>query len=315
MTENKKALDNESKIYNSSTIIAQNTINIKENIKSCLGALSTERAFVIHDTNKRPLSPLNCKTIDITSKTDLATLDKALNACKKYKQAKGIGIVLGEISEGVLCGIDVDGCVDEQGIIHSEAQKIIDSFDSYTELSLSKKGVHILLYAKKKGEKCKINNLKWCKGLEIYDKNRYFTLTGNCIIDSVIQNRQKELDIFYDKYFKDNEAIKRTLLNERHAADEEFLKIGLQKDKTLISYFNGNRPNGNESSDDIGFMAKLMFWTNYNKDLAIKTFINSPYACGKDEAHKKKMLRKDYLTRTVLNCKPLSTTKNGVQNG
>ena len=100
--------------------------------------------------------------------------------------------------------------------------------------------------------------------------------------------------------------------NDRHVADGELLKIGLEKDNVLISYFNGNRPNGNESSDDFGFMAKLMFWTNYNKDLAIKTFIDSPHAQQKDEAHKKKMLRKDYLMRTALNCKPLSTTRNEV---
>lgn len=308
MAKNKKTLNNESQIYDYNAIIAQN----KENLKRCLDVPSAERIFVLYDINKRPLSPLNCKMIDITSGNDLTTLDKALNACKEYKQARGIGIVLGETSKGVLCGIDIDGCIDEQGVIHPEAQKIVNAFDSYTEFSPSGKGVHILLYAKKKGKKCKINSLKWCKGLEVYDKNRYFTLTGNCINNSIIQNKQKELDIFYDKYFKDDEVTKITLPNDRHVADGELLKIGLEKDNVLISYFNGNRPNGNESSDDFGFMAKLMFWTNYNKDLAIKTFIDSPHAQQKDEAHKKKMLRKDYLMRTALNCKPLSTTRNEV---
>ena len=298
MAKNKKTLNNERQIYNYNAIIAQN----KENLKKCLGIPSAERIFVLYDINKRPLSPLNCKMIDITSRNDFTTLDEALNACKEYKQAQGIGIVLGKTSKGVLCGIDIDGCIDEQGIIHPEAQKIINAFDSYIEFSPSGKGVHILLYAKKKGKKCKINNLNWCKGLEVYDNNRYFTLTGNCINNSVIQNRQKELDIFYDKYFKGDEVTKITLPNVRHVTDEEFLKTGLQKDKVLISYFNGNRPNGNESSDDIGFMAKLMFWTNYNKDLAIKTFIDSPYAQQKDEIHKKKMLRKDYLMRTAQKC-------------
>ena len=308
MTKNKKALNAESKIYNRNAIIAQN----KENLKKCLNILSTERRFVLHNADKRPLSPLNCKMIDITNKNDFTTLDEALNACKKYKQAQGIGIVLGETSKDVLCGIDIDGCVDEQGIIHPEAQKTINAFDSYAELSPSGKGVHILLYAKKKGKKCKINNLNWCKGLEVYDNNRYFTLTGNCINNSIIQNRQKELDIFYNEYFKDDEVTKITLPNDRHVADVELLKIGLEKDNVLISYFNGNRPSGNESSDDFGFMAKLMFWTNYNIDLAIKTFIGSSYAQQKDETHKRKMLRKDYLMRTALNCKPLSTIRNEV---
>jgi hypothetical protein len=78
---------------------------------------------------------------------------------------------------------------------------------------------------------------------------------------------------------------------------DDFLQIGLMKDKRLIAYWNGARLLGDESEseNDFGFMAKLMYWCNNDADAAIQAFRSSPYASQKDEEHKKKLQRSDYL--------------------
>src|SRR5687767_4935391 len=58
-------------------------------------------------------------------------------------KADGVGVVLGD----GLVGVDLDACRDEQtGVITPEAQTIITDLDSYTEVSPSGTGVHILLH-------------------------------------------------------------------------------------------------------------------------------------------------------------------------
>jgi len=61
------------------------------------------------------------------------------------------------------------------------------------------------------------------------------------------------------------------------------------------------RRNGNESADDIALMNKLAYWCNADPVLMIRAFLSSPYHAQKDEAHKKKCQRSDYLTNTAKN--------------
>ena len=55
----------------------------------------------------------------------------------------GIGF---EFGNSPFVGIDIDHCI-EGGVVNKEAQKIIDDFASYTELSPSCKGIHIIVKA------------------------------------------------------------------------------------------------------------------------------------------------------------------------
>lgn len=85
---------------------------------------------------------------------------------------KGAGFVLTEDDPYVI--IDLDHVIDlETGEILPWAQTIIDQMDSYTEISQSGTGIHIIIKGKKPGNKCKHGDV------EIYDCKRYFALTGN----------------------------------------------------------------------------------------------------------------------------------------
>lgn len=87
---------------------------------------------------------------------------------------KGAGFVLTESDPYVI--IDLDHVINlETGEILPWAQDIIDRMDSYTEVSQSGTGIHIIIRGKKPGIKCKRKDGQ----VEIYEKKRYFALTGN----------------------------------------------------------------------------------------------------------------------------------------
>jgi len=286
---NKKALINESIKINSTIIIPEIIQNLK--------------CFIGYDKNKVPRNPeTGRKTIAIIQ--NRWGYQTALQGVEKHLNIKGIGVILGITSIGNLCGVDIDNCINEKGEIAPEAMEIINQLDTYAELSPSSKGIHCLFFAKKSGSRCKNSNLKWCKSLELYDQNRYFTLTGDGINNKQIEHRQKECDLIYKNLFeiKENQDFKTVSMpvtSSVQNTDAEKLRMGLKYNKKLRDYWNGERPTADESANDLGFMNCLMFWTNDNVNLSIETFKNSYYAQMKDTEHRKKLGRKDYLLRTA----------------
>jgi putative DNA primase/helicase len=104
----------------------------------------------------------------------------------------GIGFVF--TADDPYCGIDLDNVVDPStGEISKQAQKIIDSLDSYTEFSPSGTGAHIIVRAtlSAKGRKR--------DGIEIYDRGRFFTMTGQSLArpNPEIYDRQESVDALY----------------------------------------------------------------------------------------------------------------------
>ncbi len=95
-------------------------------------------------------------------------------------------------------GIDIDDGFDEDGFISPLAADIIDRCRSYTEVSRSGRGFHILLKGTLpfKGK----NNLA---GVEIYKAARYFILTGRVVLYDAIAENQGGIDYVVEKYFPD----------------------------------------------------------------------------------------------------------------
>jgi putative DNA primase/helicase len=61
----------------------------------------------------------------------------------------------------------------------------------------------------------------------------------------------------------------------------------------------GKRRYGNESSDDQALMNKLAYWCSADPEAMIGAFLRSPHHAQKDEAHKAKCRRADYLPATA----------------
>lgn len=104
-------------------------------------------------------------------------------------------------------GIDIDDGFDENGEVSALAMDIITTCKSYTELSRSGRGFHIIV----KGDlpfKGK-NNLR---GVEIYKDARYFIMTGNVFIYSDIRENQRAIDYVLDQYFQCDREQKTPML-------------------------------------------------------------------------------------------------------
>jgi putative DNA primase/helicase len=104
----------------------------------------------------------------------------------------GVGYVFS--AEDPYTGIDLDKCRDpETGATADWAQEIITALRSYTEISPSGTGVHIIVrealpsHSRRKGH------------IELYDSGRYFTMTGVRLKGTplTIKARQVELDALH----------------------------------------------------------------------------------------------------------------------
>jgi primase-polymerase (primpol)-like protein len=121
---------------------------------------------------KHPYNPRSGKK---ASSTDLLSWSPFERAFEAYEAGgyDGVGFVL--CSGDPFTGIDLDGCGDlNNGTMAPWAEEIVRYFASYTELSPSGAGVHIVVKAKAPA------SLKR-PGLEMYSTERYLTMTGHAV--------------------------------------------------------------------------------------------------------------------------------------
>lgn len=161
-------------------------------------------------------------------------------------------------------GIDFDNCRDpETGEIDEQAKKYIDRFNSYTEVSPSGEGVHIII----KGELPEGGRKKGI--YEVYEAGRYFTMTGNTIRPGLgVEERQQELDQFYSEIFQDREQGQDTFHKgkEVNLTDNEIIEKAISaKNGELFSLlWNGEWEKAgdypSQSEADLALVNLLTFW-------------------------------------------------------
>lgn len=177
----------------------------------------------------------------------------------------GIGFMFSK--EDPYIGIDIDHCIHD-GEFSSLADEIIEMMDSYTELSPSGDGIHIIVKGElpvQKGTGKKNPEL----GLEIYRYGRYFTFTGNSQNVYEVVERTDELSLLFQKYFKDKENIKKSPVIKKEtsihnlSASELWEKMFSSRNGDSIrSLFEGNLINNDHSSTDLALCNHLSFWTD-----------------------------------------------------
>ena len=124
-----------------------------------------------------------------TDESTWCTFDEAMAALDSFD---GIGFVLGD-DTGIV-GIDLDDCRDPQtGEISEPAASIIRELNTYAEVSPSGTGVKLLGHAKLPDKCRKVNHEA---GIEIYEKGRYFTITGHRVPETpaTINDRQHQVE-------------------------------------------------------------------------------------------------------------------------
>jgi len=125
--------------------------------------------------DKIPKNPKTGENADATNPDTWATIQEALTAMEKYG-LDGIGFVFSESDP--YTGIDLDKCLNpDTSELEPWARKWLDLFKSYTEVTPSGKGLHIIIKGRKPTgfDHCR-------KGkIEVYDKDRFFTFTGKLL--------------------------------------------------------------------------------------------------------------------------------------
>lgn len=142
--------------------------------------------------------PFNAKTKKKAKTNDPATWSSYQQALDTFNSGgfDSIGFVF--TKNDPFIGIDLDKCRNQEtGEIEPEMRKVIEAVNSYTEVSQSGSGVHIIC----KGSLPSGGNKKG--KVEIYNSGRYFVMTGNHLTGTPIkiESRTDQIKAVHNKIF------------------------------------------------------------------------------------------------------------------
>ena len=182
---------------------------------SCPAALVTRDQWVGWRTQERdgketkvPVDPATnrfASTTDPETWTDFAT-------AREHATANDLGIGFVFTDADPIVGVDLDDCRDpEDGSLSDWAEDIVNRLDSFTEVSPSGTGLHVLV----KGELPDGRNRHG--DVELYDDARFFTVTGEHVsgTPTTVEARQDALEAVHAEYVAQNDP------SERAAEDDE----------------------------------------------------------------------------------------------
>lgn len=139
--------------------------------------------WVVSRQDKIPFNPKTRKLASVTNPMTWGTYHEAIAA-----NFPNIGFVLTDNDPYSIIDLDTPG-TQEQTFRHS---KIVETFKSYTEVSVSGNGVHIILRGR-------ISSGVRRDKAEVYYSGRYMICTGNHINKFAIEDRQELLTVLHEE--------------------------------------------------------------------------------------------------------------------
>lgn len=238
---------------------------------------------------KVPYHPVTQRKASSTDSFTWSTFDKCLEAYNQFagNGLDGIGYMLSMNDPYTI--IDLDDPKDDPMLINL-LMKIVNEFGSYTEVSPSGKGVHIITKAvTQKGRRR--------EPVEVYSSSRFMTMTGNVWFNRPIFECQEMVDQLLSEMGDQAEDLTyaESLNSAQVISDERLYEIA-------STARNGDRfvelytmpPNGdNDSADDQALMNFICAYTE-NREQATRLFMQS--ARGK---RPKVMFRPEYVDWTL----------------
>ena len=223
-----------------------------------------------------------------------------LSSFVSYEQAvrakgyDGIGIGI----FGSICAIDLDDCISETGQYSQAASDIVSLMHSYTELSPSGRGLHILFRAdsfRYDTDRYYIMNHK--AGIEVYvagATNKYVTVTGKRPekADYAFGERSKELGILLETYMRrpgtlsgvnGENAVNAANMSEQ---DRYLLSQAIRKPQFRQLWTGSVSGYRSQSEADLALCSHLAFWTGKDPKRMDELFRKSKLMRPKwDERH------------------------------
>lgn len=245
------------------------------------------------DGSSKPTKVPYCPhTGELASVSDPKTWDTFAHAIAALQQQtwkySGIGFVF--TADDPYAFIDLDDPQGDQETLNRQV-KIFNEFQSYSELSPSGKGLHIIV-------KGAIPSGRKRSKIEIYSSGRYATFTGNVHLNRPIEDRQSLLMLLYTQMGSHiAQANAFTGDPQEPCSDDEVIKRALNavngdKFKLLIEG-QWNQAYSSQSEADFAFIDIIAFYTQ-NKVQIARMFRASPLG------QRKKAQRTDYVDSMTL---------------
>lgn len=231
-----------------------------------------------------------------------ASFEQALSACRNGCY-HGIGFVFTE--NDPFCGIDLDKCRDPKtGEVEQWALKTIRDLDSYTEISLSGTGLHVIA----KGVLPPGRHRK--DKIELYNRLRYFTITGHIFEGyAAIKDRQPEIKALCKQVFPDGADAPIQVEQKRDRIPDTVLinhAIRAKNGDLFTNLWLGDWTGySSQSEADLALLNLLAFWTSKDADQMDGLFRQSGL-------YREKWERDDYrntsISRAIASCKEVFRT-------
>ena len=248
--------------------------------------------WVCCGADKVPRDPHTGRTIDYTNPAEWSTFEDAV------KVGPHVGFCLSE--HDPYCIIDLDDKIDDPSSDEQKAthHSIAQNLKTYLELSISGRGLHLIC-------KAKLPMNRNCKAMriEMYDRDRFFLLTGNCwnhprpILEAqaaVDQIYASLPQVAHDGDWAKIDLNDADLIERDDDAILDEIRSGAQA--ALFDRLWGgdiSAHNNNKSEADSALMSILTFRTKSNAQAA-RLFQRSGLG------QRQKAYRPDYLQRTIL---------------
>ena len=211
-------------------------------------------------TGKIPINPSTGRYADTSDCDTWGSFEDALN-CFQEHNLQGIGFVFTE--DDHFTGIDLDNCFNpDKGEFEPWAEKLLNRFNSYTEITPSGKGFHIIMKGTLPGPGRK-NDL-----IEIYDRSRFFNVTGNnnAGYQTHIASKEDEVCQFYNQKFSasvPSREDKQTDLNHGDHSELIGKALGAPNGEKFERLLNGDCSGyPSQSEADLAFCQILAYWTD-----------------------------------------------------
>ncbi|MFP8958313.1 hypothetical protein ACLI4Y_16460 [Natrialbaceae archaeon A-CW3] len=234
--------------------------------------------------------PIDPQTGSFGSSTDDSTWSDFESALEYFHvgDCDGIGFVFTEDDPYV--GIDLDDCRDpETGRPDPEMKSIVQQLDSYTEVSPSGTGYHVIV----EGELPPGRNRRG--KIELYDRARYFTVTGEHVsgLPTEIESRQSELEMVHREHVDQNSSGGETSRGDERVSSKLSNQEVLEKARTASNgekfdrLWSGSTVGYDSHSEaDMALCCLLAFWTGGDHHQIDRLFRQSGLVRAKwDDVH------------------------------
>jgi len=245
---------------------------------------------------KVPLRPGTGAFASTTDPETWTSFEEALDYVRNDDVA-GLGFIFSD--EDPIVGVDLDDCRNpETGDLDSTAADIVDRLDSYTEISPSGTGFHVLV----EGTLPDGRNRRG--SVELYDSARFFTVTGDHVdgTPTRVARRQDAVEGIHRDYVQDDEpedAERNTDGDQEVQPNPSRGDVDLEDAEVVLKarnagngekfeqLWNGNTAGYDSHSEaDMALCCLLAFWTGGDRSQMDRLFRQSDLMRDKwDEVH------------------------------